>query len=127
MQKPKVGRPPKDINQDNFEKLCGIFCTRREVCTFFDVSEDTIERWCKKTYGVNFAVVYEQKKDNGRISLRRAMFQGALKGNVALLIWLSKQHLGMTDKAEETIKQEIKQEITYATEWGSKLPDEANS
>ena len=55
------------------------------------------------------------------------MFQGALKGNVALLIWLSKQHLGMTDKAEETIKQEIKQEITYATEWGSKLPDEANS
>ena len=114
----KMGRPLKEIDKSNFEKLCGIFCTKREICSFFDVSEDTVERWCKKTYGITFAAIYEQKKDSGKISLRRSMFQNATNGNTTMQIWLSKQWLGMTDKTEEVSKQEIKTQVDYKCTFG---------
>ena len=38
----------------------------------------------------------------GKISLRRAQFEKALGGNVAMQIWLGKQHLDQKDKIEQT-------------------------
>ena len=38
----------------------------------------------------------------GRISLRRAQFEKALGGNVAMQIWLGKQHIDQKDKIEQT-------------------------
>ena len=38
----------------------------------------------------------------GKISLRRAQFEKALGGNVAMQIWLGKQHLDQRDKIEQT-------------------------
>lgn len=110
----KMGRPQKEINQDQFEKLCAMFCKRNEIVSFFDVSEDTLERWAKRTYGETFAVVYNKKCDGGRISLRRAMLQNALSGNVTMQIWLSKQYLGMSDNilmGDDSLK-EIEVRIT---------------
>jgi len=116
----KMGRPANEIDKDQFEKLCGIQCTKAEVTAWFRVSEDTVERWCKKTYGENFAVVRAKKSEIGKVGLRRAMFQKAMEGNVPLLIWLSKQYLGMTEKVESTIgPAEVKKEIVYQAEWGS--------
>ena len=122
---PKMGRPTKNIDQKEFEKLCSFFCTKREIASFFEVSEDTIERWCKKTYKQTFAVTYDQKSDGGRISIRRAQFQKALSGNIALLIWLGKQYLGQAEKIEEKSAQEIKTEVTYIAEWGTQLPNDS--
>lgn len=96
----RVGRPQKNISKDQFEKLCGIFCTLNEIASFFDVSEDTIERWCKRTYKVNFADVFKMKSAMGKISLRRKQFEIANNGNVPLLIWLGKQYLGQADKLD---------------------------
>lgn len=116
--KKKMGRPRIEIDREDFEKLCGFMCTKREISSWFNVSDDTIERWCKKTYGQTFAVIYEQKADQGRISLRRTQFKKALDGNIPLLIWLGKQYLGQAEKVEEKVEQEVKQEITYVAEWG---------
>lgn len=93
------GRPPVQIDQDQFEKLCGIQCTKEEIADFFNVDEDTLNAWCKRTYGHTFSVIYKQKKGMGKISLRRHGFEMA-KTNPAVHIFYAKNHLGMTDHVE---------------------------
>ena len=41
------GRPKKQINWEEFDKLCFMQGTLAEIAGFFGVSEDTIERSCK--------------------------------------------------------------------------------
>lgn len=96
----KMGRPLKEINQKTFENLCAIQCTLVEIAGVFDCCEDTIENWCKRTYKETFSEVYKKKSAMGKMSLRRNMFKQAEK-NATMAIWLSKQHLGMTDKIEK--------------------------
>lgn len=100
-----MARPLTEINKVDFEKLCQIQCTKVEICGWFNCSESTIERWCKRIYKVSFDVIFDQKRQGGCISLRRAQFQEALKGNTALLIWLGKQYLGQTDVEKSERKQ----------------------
>lgn len=95
----KMGRPLKEIDQKTFENLCGIQCTKEEIAGWFRCSEDTIERWCKRTYGATFAVVFKMHSGQGKISLRRAQFQLAEK-HPAMAIWLGKQYLGQTERLE---------------------------
>ena len=33
-----AGRPRKEINQTEFEKLCGLQCTKEEICDWFRVT-----------------------------------------------------------------------------------------
>ena len=92
----KTGRPMKEIDQKNFESLCGLQCTLPEIADFFECSEDTIQRWCKRTYKETFAVVYNKRRGRGLISLRRAQFNLAEK-SAAMAIFLGKQYLGQKD------------------------------
>ena len=94
-----AGRPRKDIDKANFEKLCGIFCTLDEIAAFFGCSPDTIERWCKREYKEDFAEISRKKRGLGKISLRRAGLELAKK-NAAVHIFYCKNYLGMTDKQE---------------------------
>ena len=94
-----TGRPRKDIDKTNFEKLCGLFCTLDEIAGFFDCSEDTIERWCKREYKQSFAEISAKKRGLGKISLRRAGLELAKK-NAAVHNFYCKNYLGMTDKQE---------------------------
>lgn len=113
--KRKVGRPPKEFDQKNFESLCQIQCTQEEICQFFGCSEKTLNRWCRDTYGVNFSQVFKDKRGVGRISLRRAQFQAAINGNASLLIWLGKQYLGQSESAGTEEKKEI-EDLTPVSE-----------
>ena len=51
----KGGRPRKEIDQPTFEKLCEIQCTLEEIAGVLRVSEDTVERWCERTYELGLA------------------------------------------------------------------------
>lgn len=102
--KNKGGRPKIEINQEHFEKLCGIQCTLEEIAGFFNCSEDTIENWCKRTYKKGFSDIYRQKRVGGKISLRRSQFRLA-ETNPTMAIWLGKQYLGQTDKQEVAISR----------------------
>ena len=84
--KKKMGRPKKNIDKEQFEKLCGMQCTLEEVCDWFDVQDDTLNRWCKTTYGRTFSEVFKQKRNMGRISLRRSGYELA-KHNPAVHIF----------------------------------------
>ena len=99
------GRPLKEIDPRKFEKLCEMQCTEKEIAAFFDVSEDTILRWCRRTYGAKFADVFADKRQLGKISLRRSQWKLA-QNDTKMAIWLGKQYLDQTDKRE--VKSEIK-------------------
>lgn len=117
----KMGRPRKEIDAVNFEKLCGLQCTLAEIAGFFDCSEDTIENWCKREYNENFSDVFKKHSAGGKLTLRRNMLKLSEKSAV-MAIFLAKNWLGMTDnveiKADTSLMQSLvdivqgKQEIT---------------
>lgn len=100
----RMGRPPKRIDKRQFESLCAIQCTAPEVCAVLDVSDKTLEKWCKEEYGETFSVVFAKKRELGKGSLRRAQWKLAEK-NAAMAIFLGKNYLGQTDKIEQTITE----------------------
>lgn len=101
--------PAQDrINQKEFEKLCGLQCTLDEICSFFNVEDDTLNSWCKKTYKKTFSEVFKVKRGLGKISLRRSQWKLAEK-NPTMAIWLGKQYLGQ--KEQTTINNESIQRV----------------
>ena len=94
-----------DIKQ--FENLCGLQCTKEEICEFFGITDKTLDRWCKDTYEAGFSDVFRQKRGKGKIALRRSQFRLAEK-NANMAIWLGKQYLEQTDsgKIDVQIKQD---------------------
>lgn len=94
-----MGRPRKEIDSDQFKKLCGLQCTLAEIAGWFGCSEDTIERWCKRTFGKGFADTFKTHSQSGKISLRRYQFKLAEK-NAAMAIFLGKQYLGQKDEPD---------------------------
>lgn len=88
--------PRKEFDKTQFEKLCALQCTKEEICGFFDTSDKTLESWVKRTYKKGFSEVFRQKREKGKISLRRNQFKLSEK-NANMAIWLGKQYLGQKD------------------------------
>lgn len=95
-----MARPKAQIDKDQFEKLCSMFCSQIEIADFFNVTDDTIQNWCKRTYKLGFSEVYKRKSSRGKMSIRRKQFEVAMDGNTTMLIWLGKQYLGQADKMD---------------------------
>lgn len=95
-----MGRPMKQIDKVQFEKLCALQCTEEEICGFLDVTDKTLERWCQKEYKAHFSEVFRQKRGVGKVSLRRSQWRLAEK-NANMAIWLGKQYLGQRDMPQE--------------------------
>ncbi|WP_126939565.1 hypothetical protein [Veillonella sp. VA142] len=102
----RTGRPTIKIDKDNFEKLCGLQCTLVEIAGFFNCSEDTIQRWCKRTYKMTFAETYKTYSQQGKIALRRYQMKLAEK-SAAMAIFLGKQLLSQRDYSEVEVKADI--------------------
>lgn len=102
-----MARPLKEIDKKEFEKLCGLQCTKEEICGFFDVTDKTLESWCKRTYSRGFSDVFREKRGLGKISLRRYQFELAKK-NANMGIWLGKQYLGQRDTPDVDDPERLK-------------------
>lgn len=102
----KLGRPKTNIDQKQFESLCAMMCTEEEIAGFFDCSIDTVNNWCKRTYGETFSDVYKKKSATGKISLRRAQIKLAEK-SAAMAIFLGKNYLGQSDTVEYEDKEAL--------------------
>lgn len=94
-----MARPRKEINWDDVDKLCGLQCTEEEIAQFLGISVDTLGRACQRDQKMSFAEYFGQKRGLGRVSLRRAQWQLAQKGNPTMLIWLGKQYLNQRDRS----------------------------
>lgn len=102
--KAKRGRPPKELDKKQFEKLCALQATLEEIAGFFDCDENTVNAWCNRVYNADFSVVFKSKSASGKLSLRRTQFKLAEK-SAAMAIFLGKNMLGQTDKIEQTITE----------------------
>lgn len=87
-----MGRPLKDIKEDQVEALAKIGCTLPEMAAVLGCHEDTLRD--------RFSSIIKRGKEQGKMSLRHKQYQVALSGNVAMLIWLGKQYLDQSEKAE---------------------------
>lgn len=90
------GRTPKPIDEKQVFELAAIGCTYSEIAAVIGVSKETLSR--------RFQTLITHGREIGKKSLRRAMYNKALKGNVNLMIFLSKQkeYLNFAEKSEET-------------------------
>jgi len=126
-----MGAPKKEIDFDELDKLLEFHCTLEEVAGWFRVSPDTVERRIREKADKTFAEYSAEKEGAGKTSLRRKMWQVALKGNghVALLIFLSKQHLGNADKsvvkAEDLTDAQLAKAVEDRLRKMGKLPAES--
>ena len=84
---------------DDFDKLCEVQCTAKEISACFGFSEDTLERACKRELGKTFAEAFDQKRQKGHTSLRHKQYELAVAGDKTMLIWLGKQWLGQTERS----------------------------
>ncbi len=94
------GRPMVQLDLEQVETLAGIQCTDYEIALVMGVSAKTIER--RKASDPAFLSAYEKGRCGGRMSLRKWQFESAKGRNTTMLIWLGKQYLGQSDKADMT-------------------------
>lgn len=109
-----MARPRKEIDQKQFDTLVRMGCKRAEIVTFFDSTidggccDDTIDRWCKRTYkergrGLSFAEVLDKRKELQKIPVRQAIQQGLKNGNASIVIFAAKNILGWSDSPRKEI------------------------
>ena len=87
-----IGRPKKEFDVNIIANLSQIGCTQEEISSVIGTSARTLQR--------RYADLIQENKNKGKASLRKKMWEKALKGNEKLLIWLSKNELNMKDKIE---------------------------
>jgi len=87
----KRGRPPINIDWNQFDKLSSIpSITRPEITSFFHCSDDTLNRAVKKQYGKPLSKVLALKKS---VHIKAAVWKTALvNGSVRAQIFLFKKY-----------------------------------
>ena len=94
-KKKQLGRPHKAIDEKVLANLSQIGCTQEEIGSIVGISARTLQR--------RFADLLEVNKNKGKASLRKKMFDKAVKkDNTMMQIFLSKNMLGMSDKVQQT-------------------------
>ena len=94
IQTKSMGRPKKPLDEDVIANLSQIGCTQEEIGAVVGISARTLQR--------RYADLVAENKNKGKASLRKKLWEKALKGDPKLLIWLSKNELNMVDKIHTT-------------------------
>jgi len=84
------------INPESVRILAATQAPVRRIAAVLGCNEKTLRN--------RFREVIELGREAGLNKLQQRQWQAAMEGNVTMLIWLGKQHLGQSDRAE--IKQE---------------------
>jgi sorbitol-specific phosphotransferase system component IIC len=97
-----MARPRKEFSEEKwrqFETLCGIMCTRDEICAVLDVTDKTLGRLVKEKYKMTFEAARERFSAHGKASLRRLQFQHATT-NPSMAMFLGKVYLNQNDRPD---------------------------
>ena len=88
-----AGRPKIIVDTEILKNLASIGCPKYEIASVMGVSARTLNR--------NYADIIEQFREKGKASLRKKMWDKAVKkDNTNMQIWLSKNYLGMKDRTQ---------------------------
>ena len=108
-----LGRPRINIDLDIVGNLASIGCTQEEIASVVGVSARTLQR--------NYAEIIDRFKHKGRASLRKKMWDKAIKkDNTHMQIWLSKNELGMK---ERTVNETITESLPLIIEADAEIVD----
>jgi len=98
------GRKRKEVRKIGIEEIitemASIGATNKEIAEFIGISDDTLVR--------NYENFLLKGRSKLKIKLRRKIIEVALRGNVAMLIFLAKNFLQMTDEEKQKIEVRIK-------------------
>jgi len=100
--KKKAGRPRIEFDLEAVEGLGRIGATINDMVHVLPASKRTIAERMAEPEG-DFRTAYEKGRSLLNSSLRRKQIQVAMTGNVAMLIWLGKQHLAQADRQDTRI------------------------
>lgn len=95
------------IIKSEFEQMIEHQATEKEIANYYNISIDSVKRWCQSTYNQTFQETYNIYKNKGFISLRRKAFEMALNGNTTMMIFLCKNYLNMTDQIKATQEEKV--------------------
>ena len=102
-RKKAVGRPKKyDIDTDTLFKLAKYNLTNIEIADIYGCDESLLRN--------NYSEYLTKGRGELKKRLRQAQYEEAVEGrNITMLIWLGKQILGQTEKAELQMNRTIEQ------------------
>ncbi len=93
----------RPLNYDIITNLAGKMFSNSEIAATLDMNRETFRRRLKVDETLRNCI--DLGKELGKGNLRKSMYDRAVKdGNTVLLIWLSKNYLGMSDKQEIAIE-----------------------
>ena len=98
-----MGRPKKEIDEDEVFLLASYGLTRTEIAAIVGCHANTID--------IRFSEILKEGHEHRNGSLRRKQYEVAMHGNVAMLIWLGKQYLGQTEKVEQFGEVTVKEAV----------------
>jgi len=104
------GRPRLELDEGVIARLAARGCSTRAIAEIMDCSEDTMQR--------NYAALIRCSWVGGKIGLRCAQFELAMKGSARMLIWLGRQYLGQTNNGKriDDDEPELKPSDDYLTD-----------
>ena len=102
-----AGRPAKEIDKREFERLLSIGCDKPEIVAWFDLklnglNESTFDKWVKREYECNFSELATKRHSVVKMRVRKGIMEMVGK-NAAVTIFAAKNVLGWTDKLEQTV------------------------
>lgn len=86
-----------------FEELCSIMCTKLEIMRVMGMSEKELDEFCIEQYGYGLEEAYDTFTCTGKVSLRRAQIESAIKDkSVPMMIFMGKNVLGQSDAGQQS-------------------------
>jgi hypothetical protein len=85
--------------------------TMREAAQLFRVSVGAIGEWFERCPEAR--AIWEEGQADGNMSLRRAQYNMAMR-NPVMNIWVGKNRLGQSDKAEQKITQDVNVNVLHS-------------
>ena len=85
------------------KSICRLRPTLSDCSAFLEVSEDTIERWIRKTHDITFAEFRDKNMVHTKFRIITKILEKADEGDNTMLIWSSKNICGWSDKVDSDV------------------------
>ena len=96
----------KTLDKDRFEKYCNAQNKEADIATFFNVSTNTLNKWCIETYNMGYKNASKMFNVAGRSNVKRKLYEMAMAGNTACIIFYCKNHCDMSDNPKGEMSME---------------------
>lgn len=97
-----------ELDWEIIKGMCQCLCTGEEIASVCGVHRDALNNSCKRVHGMTFKEFWDENSSKGKASVRRAQYKLAVDHlNPTMAIWLGKQVLGQSDKADHNVKMTV--------------------